>query len=68
MEELQRAIGRIEGKLDAVIAQQVVQRAEHETRMAAVEKQADELSKKVWFFSGAAAVISFIMTYISRHF
>lgn len=52
-DELQRAMGRVEAKVDLLIERT----GKYDTRISAVEK-------KVWWSSGAAAVITFIATNI----
>ena len=56
-DELQRAMGRVESKVDLLIE-----------RTGAYDKRISAVEKKVWWSSGAAAVIAFITTNIlSKH-
>lgn len=48
-ENIERALGRIEGKIDALVAQ----KTDHETRIRSLEKRS-------WLIAGGAAVIAFI--------
>lgn len=52
-DELQRSLGRVEAKVDTLLERT----AGFDTRITAVEK-------KVWYASGASAVIAFIATNI----
>jgi len=54
-EELQRSMGRVESKVDLLIE-----------RTDAYDKRISAVEKKVWWSSGAAAVIAFITTNILR--
>jgi hypothetical protein len=52
-DELQRAMGRVEAKVDLLIERTGV----YDKRISAVEK-------RVWYASGASAVIAFMATHI----
>jgi hypothetical protein len=56
-DELQRAMGRVESKVDILLE-----------RTAAYEKRIGAVEKKVWYASGASAVLAFIATHlIGKH-
>lgn len=55
MEEVQRALGRVEGKLDSLIATVDKQNG----RLSAVEK-------KVWYFSGIGTAISLFFSWFNK--
>lgn len=52
-DDVQRSLGRIEGKLDNVLE-----------RMGDSDKRISAIEKKVWWSSGAAAIVAFIATRI----
>lgn len=52
-DELQRAMGRVESKVDLLLSRE----AAHDTRISALEK-------RVWWATGAGALITFIATKI----
>jgi hypothetical protein len=52
-DEMQRAMGRVEAKIDLLLGRSDA----HDQRISAVEK-------KVWWASGAAAIVTFIATHI----
>lgn len=56
-DELQRAMGRVESKVDILLE-----------RTAAYEKRIHSVEKRVWYASGVSAVLAFIATHIlGRH-
>lgn len=56
-DEIQRAMGRVEAKLDLLLDRSDA----HDTRISAVEK-------KVWWATGASAVITFVATnFLGKH-
>jgi hypothetical protein len=50
---LEQSVGRVEGKLDMLIARFDSRIADHEDRITATER-------KVWYASGIAAVLTFL--------
>ncbi len=52
-DELQRAMGRVEAKVDLLLERS----GTYDKRLSAVEK-------KVWYASGASAVVAFIATHL----
>lgn len=56
-DELQRAMGRVEAKVDILL-----------DRTGAYDKRISAVEKKVWWSSGASAVIAFLATnFIGKH-
>lgn len=55
-EELNRSVGRIEGKLDALLDQ-----------TKNFDKRISSVEKKVWYGSGIGAVLAFISTKLLGH-
>lgn len=62
MEELQRALGRVEGKLDALIAQTVITQREQ----SILDERVTSLEKRVWYAAGAAGAFAYILATLSR--
>lgn len=52
-DDLQRSLGRVESKVDILLE-----------RTGAYEKRIGAIEKKVWWSSGAAAIVAFIATRI----
>lgn len=52
-DELQRAMGRVEAKVDLLIE-----------RTGAYDRRISAVEKKVWYASGASAVLAFIATHL----
>lgn len=52
-DELQRAMGRVEAKVDLLIE-----------RTGAYDKRISAVEKRVWWASGASAVLAFIATHL----
>lgn len=58
--ELQRALGRVEGKLDQALSAFAEQAKSHSTQFAALDRRVGSVEKKVWWFSGFAALAGYI--------
>jgi hypothetical protein len=72
--EMQRAVGRIEGKMDAFIEQMKVQderttrmEAQHNERTTKLEGRIWKLEKWQWFYSGGGAVLGAILGAFGVH-
>jgi hypothetical protein len=52
-DELQRSMGRVEAKVDLLLE-----------RTGSYDKRIGSLEKRVWYASGASAVVAFIATHI----
>lgn len=69
--EIQRALGRVEGKLDQIITGMAEHEARDQTRFTEValqvkdlEHQLDLIKRKIWIWSGAIAVIAFTVSHL----
>jgi hypothetical protein len=58
-EELHRAVGRVEGKIDGIV-EMLARHEGFDKRVAAVER------KQAWY-SGAAAAVGVIAAYVFKH-
>lgn len=65
--EIQRGLGRVEGKLDQIIVGMDNHENRDQIRFSDVAKQIEELSKrqslterKIWMWSGAIGIIAFL--------
>lgn len=56
--DVQRSLGRIEGKLDQVLTRINI----NESRLNAQEVRLGAVEKKTWWAAGAVSVFSFIVT------
>jgi septation ring formation regulator EzrA len=68
--EIQRSLGRVEGKLDQIISGMTEHEARDQIRFAEValqvkdlETQIESIKKKIWVWSGAIAVIAFVLSH-----
>ena len=62
--ELQRALGRVEGKLDQALANF----AHHDSRISLLDKRVGSVEKKVYWFSGASAVLAYLaQNFLGKH-
>jgi len=62
--ELQRALGRVEGKLDQALANFL----NHDGRMDEFDKRVGSVEKKVYWFSGAGAVVAYLaQQFLGKH-
>jgi hypothetical protein len=61
--ELQRAVGRIEGKLDSFIAKLDAGDSRHES----AEKRIGAVERKQAWYAGAAATVGAIAAYVFKH-
>jgi hypothetical protein len=62
-EELHRAVGRIEGKIDGIVETLAVRNA----RDARVNKRVAGLERRQAWYSGAAAAVGVIAAYVFKH-
>jgi hypothetical protein len=63
MEELHRSLGRVEGKLDALIASAALTLKDHEH----LELRVSSVEKKVWYSSGLAAATAFLLGMLTKY-
>ena len=63
--DIQRSLGRLEGKLDQLIGSMTHHVERDEELFAALEKRLGSVEKKIWYGSGIAAVGTFILAKIS---
>lgn len=66
-EELHRAVGRIEGKLDTVIESLATRNARDDAHDAVVDKRVGAVEKKQAWYSGAAAAVGAIVAVLVKH-
>jgi hypothetical protein len=66
-EELHRAVGRIEGKLDTVIESLAARNARDDAHDASVNKRLTAVEKKQAWYSGAAAAVGAIVAVLTKH-
>lgn len=62
MEELQRALGRLEGKLDAILDNFKASNK----RFESIEERLLDVEKKVWYAAGVAGSLSFALSFLAR--
>lgn len=63
--EIQRSLGRLEGKLDQVLEFMEDHERRDETRFSALDKRISSVEKKVWYATGLGVAIAFILTKIT---
>jgi hypothetical protein len=66
-EELHRAIGRIEGKLDGIAESLAARSARDDVHDASVNKRVAAVEKKQAWYSGAAAAVGAIVAVLVKH-
>ena len=62
MDELQRALGRLEGKVDAILDNFTT----HGNRFESIEDRLLDVEKKVWYAAGLSGSLSVILSYVVR--
>lgn len=55
---VQRTLGRIEGKLDALAISMTAHSSQDDVRFHSIEKKLEALQQSRWFNSGVAAAVS----------
>ncbi len=70
LSEIQRGLGRVEGKLDQVIVNQTHHESSDESRFAEIDKRFDRyenrqrlVERKLYIWTGAVAVIVFFISH-----
>lgn len=70
LSEIQRGLGRVEGKLDQVMVGQGAHEESDQTRFTEIDKRFDEfdnrqraVEKKLYIWAGAVAVIAFAIAH-----
>jgi hypothetical protein len=64
MEELQRALGRLEGKLDAILDNFKMSNK----RFESIEERLLDVEKKVWYAAGLSGALSVVLSMLARRF
>jgi hypothetical protein len=64
MEELQRALGRLEGKLDAILENFKTSNK----RFEGIEERLLDVEKKVWYAAGLSGALSVALSMLVRKF
>jgi hypothetical protein len=57
--EIQRSLGRIEGKLDSLTNSLTAHTLEDHSNFNGIDKQISGIQNKIWMAMGAAAIIGF---------
>lgn len=65
-DEIQRAVGRIEGKLDSLLETMKAHVADDDRNFADVNARIGKIEKKVYWFTGAWAAVGAFATYIIK--
>ena len=65
---LQRSLGRLEGKVDQILEGMMNHELRDQERFNNVEKRIGSLEKKIWYGSGVAAVVAFLLAKITFGF
>lgn len=60
--ELQRALGRLEGKVDSILEKFTTDGK----RFEGIEERLLEVEKKVWYAAGLSGALSVALSYIAR--
>lgn len=63
LSEIQRGLGRVEGKLDQVITGQNQHEESDDNRFAHVDKRLSQVERKLYVWTGAIAVIVFVISH-----
>lgn len=69
--EIQRGLGRVEGKLDQIILGMTAHETRDQVRFDEVNVRIDKLDtrqnrteRKIWLWSGAIAIVAFVLSHI----
>jgi hypothetical protein len=60
--DVQRSLGRIEGKTDQILSEITKHETHDEIRFNSMEKRLGSLERKIWYASGVAAVIVLVLS------
>lgn len=69
--EIQRGLGRVEGKLDQIIVgmsfhedRDQIRFTEVHTRLDKLDSRQNRTERKIWLWSGAIAIVAFVLSHI----
>jgi hypothetical protein len=66
--EIQRSLGRLEGKLDSLILEIKQHFEDDKKNFSSIDTRVQKLEKKVWYASGFVAAIAFIIQNFKSYF
>jgi len=66
-DNFQRDLGRVEGKLDSLIATVSADIAERKSQVADLQKRVGSLENRQYYFMGGGSVVSAVVAWVAAH-